>query len=80
MQLKHFKNYRGQILGMWKNEQSLNLVTNLYVLVEASHYMERQRNIAYLTKSCPKQFNNLNQFRLYIMVSNFGSYGLRSKF
>jgi len=26
------------------------------------------------------QFNNLNQFKLYFMVSKFGSYGLRLKF
>jgi hypothetical protein len=36
-------------------------------------------NIAYLTKGCPRQFNNLNQFRLCFMVSQVGSYGLRRK-
>jgi hypothetical protein len=36
-------------------------------------------NIAYLTKDCPRQFNNLNQFKLCFVVSRFGSYGLWRK-
>ncbi len=84
LQLKHFKNYHAHILGVWKSVQSLNLVTNLYVLVEVSPCMERQwkglqMKHCLLNKGCPRQFNNLNQFRFCFMVSQVGSYGLRRK-